>query len=156
MANDFYIKLLKYISQEREAFNILVATDNALGLNVTSDDIINYLEFFGDNNNFQSSLIGKIIITEGDILSTLRIIYDIKDYQGEYTLYINKDNVGTNAYLVSRANQIYKELGLNLNITIDYSDNYNKYLNDLVTIVGSETFVNTASIDFTNANKIIM
>lgn len=154
--NHFYVELLKFISEEREAFNTLLDTDNTLGLNVTSDDIVNYLEFANNDDIFNSLIIGNVIITEGDILSVLRIIKDIMKYEGEYTLYINEDNPGTITYLITRANLIYKELSLNLSIKIDYSENYNKYLNELVTIIGSEDFVNTASKDFLKANKIIM
>jgi len=77
-------------------------------------------------------------------------------YEGEYTIYINDDNLGTNTYLISRANKIYKELNINVEIKIDYSDNYNSYINNLVTLYGSENFVETANIDFPNANKIIV
>lgn len=154
--NNFYIRLLKFISEDREAFNTLVDTDNTLGLNVTSDNIINYLEFGINNDIFKSPIIGNVIITEGDILSTLKIISNLTKYEGEYILYINEDNAGTNTYLVTRANLIYKEMNLNLNISIDYSENYNKYLDRIVTLIGSEDFLKTASKDFTKANQILV
>lgn len=156
MENNFYIDMLKYISAEREAFDKLVSTDNVLGLNVSSDDIISYLEFAREDDNIKNPIIGNIIITEGDVLSVLRIIYDIMNYEGEYTLYINEDNVGTITYLISRANILYKEYKLNLFLKIDYSENYNKYLDEIVTIIGSYEFVSVASKDFKSANKIIM
>lgn len=154
--NNFYIRLLKFISEDREDFNMLVDTDNTLGLNVTSDDIINYLEFGINNDIFKSPIIGNVIVTEGDILSTLKIISNLTKYEGEYILYINEDNAGTITYLVTRANLIYKEMNLNLNITIDYSENYNKYLDKIVTLIGSKEFLNTASKDFTKANQILV
>ena len=117
---------------------------------------MNYLEFSNDNNTLNGPIIGNNIITEGDILSVLKIINDLQNYSGEYILYINNDNMGSNTYLVSRANKLYKENGLDLYIKIDYSENYNAYINSLVNLIGSEDFVNTSSIDFVNSNKIIV
>jgi len=154
MNNNLYKRLLEFISEERESFDMLIEADNTLGLNVTSEDIINFLEFSNDLS--KNVLAGNIIITEGDILSILKLIKDLMYYEGEYTIYINDDNLGTNTYLISRANKIYKELNINVEIKIDYSDNYNSYINNLVTLYGSENFVETANIDFPNANKIIV
>ena len=153
---NIYIKLLEKIINEKESFDLLTDTDNTLGLNVTSEDIINYLEFSREGNELNGPLIGNIIITEGDILSILKIINDLKNYCGEYILYINNDNAGTITYLVKRANEIYKELEINVFIKIDYSDNYNAYLNELVSIIGSEEFILESEADFSNANHIIV
>ena len=152
--NNIYSRLLQYIGEERSAFNTLVDTDDILGLNVTPREIIEFLEFSISSQLLPSPIVGKIIITEGDTLSILKIINDISRYNGEYILYINGDNAGTNTYLVSRANMIYEEFNLKVKINIDYSDNYNKYLNELVSIVGSDNFVSTASKDFDKANRI--
>ena len=156
MINSVYKKLLDYINSERESFNMLVDADNILGLNVDSEDIISYLEFASDNNSLNGPILGNVIITEGDALSVLKIINDLKTLHGKYVLYINDSNIGTITYLVSRANLCYKDLGLDIIIEIDYSENYNKYLDTLVTVVGSEEFVLESEIDFTNANKIIV
>ena len=66
------------------------------------------------------------------------------------------DNLGTITYLVKLANKVYQELNINVVLEIDYSKNYNRYLNELVTIIGSDDFVKTTSIDFPNANQIIL
>lgn len=155
MINDVNSKLLEIIKTEREAFDTLINADNVLGLNVTSTDIISYLEFSTSNDILNYPIIGNVIISEGDLITILKVIRELVNYEGKYTLYINDDNVGTITYLVKRANSIYKELNINLEIEIDYSKNYNKYLNKLVTIIGSEDFVETASKDFENANKIV-
>lgn len=154
--NSIYKKILEIINAEKEAFDTLISADNVLGLNVTSEDIISYLEFVSDDNSLSGPIIGNVIITEGDILSVLKIINDLKNNTGEYILYINDDNLGTITYLVSRANMIYKEFGLNLIIKIDYSDNYNAYLDTLVTIIGSLEFIEESKLDFSNANHIIV
>lgn len=151
-----YKRLLEIINNELDSFDTLISADNVLGLNVTTEEIINYLEFASDNYSLNSPIIGNIIITEGDILSVLKILNDLKNYSGEYILYINGDNLGTITYLVSRANMIYRENNLNLLIKIDYSENYNNYLNELVTLIGSETFIEESFDDFSNANKIIV
>jgi len=156
MINSIYKRLLEKILEEKESFDTLISADNVLGLNVTSEDIINYLEFANDDNTLNGPIIGNVIITEGDILSILKIVNDLKNYSGEFTVYINEDNLGTNTYLITRANQIYKEYNMNLNIKIDYSENYNLYLKTLVTIIGSKEFIEESKMDFDNANHIIV
>ena len=156
MNNSIYKRLLEIISNELEAFNTLISADNVLGLNVTSEEILNYLEFAKDENSLSGPILGNVIITEGDILSILKIINDLKYNEGEYLLYINNDNLGTITYLVSRANMIYKEFGINIKIQIDYSDNYNVYVNTLVSIIGSDAFILESKKDFNNANQIMM
>jgi len=156
MKNNIFKKLLEYINEERESFETLISADNILGLSLNSDDIINYLEFVNEDNILKLPIVGNIIITEGDILSVLKVIHDIVNYQGEYVIYINEENVGINIYLIDRANKIYNELNLNVKLSVDFSRNYNDYLDSLVTILGSENFVLTASKDFKNVNKIIV
>ena len=156
MNNSIYRMLLNKIEEEKESFDMLIDADNVLGLNVSSDDIINYLEFASDDKSLNGPILGNVIITEGDILSILKIINDLKNNTGEYILYINNDNIGTISYLISRANKIYKDLGLDLLIKIDYSDNYNEYLDTLVTVIGSDAFIKESEIDFNNANHIIV
>ena len=156
MSNNVYKRLLEIIKSEEEDFKTLVDADNILGLNVTPEDIINYLEFTQDEKVLNDSIIGNILITEGDILTVLKIIHDIVNYSGKYIIHINDDNIGTNTYLVKLANKIYQELNLNVELEIDYSKNYNKYLNELVTIIGSDNFVKTVAMDFPNAKEIII
>ncbi len=153
---NIYKKLLTVINNEYEAFQTLVNADNSLGLNVTCDDIINYLEFSPQYMFSDSPIAGNILITEGDILSILKIFHNLINYEGEFILYINNDNPGTITYLVTKMNEIYKNLNINIVIKIDYSNNYNDYLNSLVTIIGSEEFVETAKKDFKNANQVIV
>lgn len=154
--NSVYQRLLKIINSEVNDFKTLVNVDNVLGTGVTSEEILNYLEFTQDGYVLNAPIVGNILITEGDILSVLKIIHDIVNYTGKYILYVNDDNIGTNTYLVKLANKIYKELNINVVLEIDYSKNYNKYLNELVTIIGSDNFVKTVSYDFPNANQIII
>lgn len=156
MSYGIYKELLLKITEEINSFQILVDADNVLGLNVSADDIISYLEFFIGREALSSPIVGNILITEGDILSVLKIINDISYQKGEFTLFINNDNVGTITYLVSRANKIYQNMNLNVKINIDYSDNYNNYLNELVNVIGSKDFIETTSKDFSNCNQIIV
>ena len=156
MTSSIYKKLLNMIMAEKNNFDILVSADNVLGLNVSSDDIVNYLEFSNDLNSLNSPIIGNVLITEGDILSVLKIINDLRNNTGEYIIYINDDNLGTISYLVGKANKIYRELEKDISLKIDYSKNYNAYLNTLVTIVGSKEFNKETEKDFSNANHIIV
>lgn len=156
MNNDIFMNLLNKIMEEKESFDMLIDADNILGLNVSSEDIINFLEFNNSSELLSNSIVGNIIITEGDILSILKLIHDLVYYEGEYILYINNDNIGTITYLVSRANQIYKNFNIDVSITIDYSDNYNKHLDEQVTILGSSNFVNTAYADFKKYHLIVV
>ncbi len=156
MNSDVYKNLLSIIETDYESLQMLVEADNVLGLNVSIDDITSYLEFFNKDKALVNPIVGNTIITEGDILSILKIINDLVYYEGEYTLYINDDNIGTITYLVKCANYIYNTLGKNIHINIDYSDNYNKYVNELVTVIGSNEFVLASSKDFNNSNQIIV
>ena len=156
MNNDIFNYLLNKILEEKNDFELLVEADNILGLNVKSEDIINYLEFNNNEELLNNKIIGNIIITEGDIISVLKIIHDLVYYEGEYLLYINDDNIGTISYLVSRANDLYNKFELNVKININYDDNYNKFLHEQVTIIGSSEFVNTAYIDFDNYQLIVV
>lgn len=151
-----YSSLLEIINNELDSFDTLISADNVLGLNVSSEDIINYLEFASDNTSLNGNIMGNIIITEGDILSILKVLNDLKNYNGEYLLYINGDNLGTITYLVSRVNKIYKDNFINVVIKIDYSENYNEYVNELVTIIGSEEFILESENDFSNKVTIIV
>ena len=154
--NNVYKRMLEIIKSEEADFKTLVNADNVLGNSVTSEEILNYLEFTQDENVLNAPIVGNILITEGDILSILKIIHNIVNYSGKYIIHINDDNLGTNTYLVKLANKIYQELKVNVVLEIDYSKNYNKYLNELVTIIGSDNFVKTVSYDFPNANQIII
>ncbi len=156
MNNNVYKRLLEIIKSEEADFRTLVDADNIFDLNVTADDILNFLEFSSQDEILSAPIVGSILITEGDILTILKIIHDIVNYSGKYILFINDDNLGTNTYLVKLANKIYKEYNLNVEIELDYSKNYNHYLNELVTIIGSEDFVKTSVGDFQNANQIIL
>ena len=149
MNNLIFLNLLNIINDDIDTFNSLVLYDNALGLGVTTDDITNYLEFDNSDSNILSQNIeSNIIITEGNVLSILKIIHDLANYEGDYILYINTENMAINTYLITKVNYIYKELELNVHIILDYSDNYNKYLNNKVTLIGSNDFINTACKDF--------
>ncbi len=153
--NSLYKRLVDIINSNKEKFLTLINADNRENLNISGEEVLNYLEFFPNEKALKYPIVGTTIITEGDILTILKIIHDIADYEGIYTIFINADNMGTNAYLIKKANEICQQLKINVELKIDYSRNYNAYLTSLVTIIGSQIFVETASLDFDNANKII-
>ncbi len=156
MTNNIYGELLKYIKEEMPSFQKIVNIDNTLSLNVTEDEIINYLEFASLNLEEKIPIKGKVIITEGDVLTILKVINSLVSLKGRYTIYINNDNISINTYFVNRANLIIENLNLKAHLIVDYSLNYNKYLDKEVTIVGSEDFVMTAKQDFPLGNPVIL
>lgn len=156
MNNGIYSVLLEYIQKDEEAFNALVNSDNIYGLGTTKEEIIEYLEFTNEDYVLSSKINNNVLITEGDILSVLKIIHDITYYEGKYILYINNDNAAIITYIIKCVNRIFENYNLKIRIKIDYSRNYNDYLNIPVTLIGSEDFVNTARKDFSNAQQIIV
>ncbi len=154
--NDFYEKLLIKIEDNIDNFKTLISLDNALGNNFNIEDIINFLKFPKDFNFISDKIIGNILITEGDIFTIIKLLQKLSNLEGNYILYINNFNEATNSFLVMISNKIYKEMNKNINITIDYDQNYNKYLNEMVNIIGSEEFVNTAKKDFSHYNEVII
>lgn len=151
-----YNELRQIIDKYYKDFVRLVNKDNTLGLNVSPEEVISYLEFSSDESFLSSPIVGNIIITEGDILSTLKVIKTLTKYDGSYLLYINGDNLNLNTFFIRMANMLYMKLGINVKIKLDYSKNYNSYLGALVNLVGSNNFVTSAKEDFSSANQIIV
>ncbi len=154
--NEIYNQLLQVINYDREAFDKVVYADNPSGIGINSNDLIEYLEFSINEDYLNHEIKTKVIITNGDVYTTLKIIHDLAFEKGIYILYINDNNVSTNYYFVSMVNKIYEKLNINVNINIDMRKNYNDYLNEEVTIIGSSNFVREAKKDFTKANVIII
>ncbi len=154
MNNGIYELLSQKIINNIDEFNNLLNLDNPLGLEPTTNDILEYLEFTNTETVLNDNNFNNVIITEGDVLSTLKIIHDLSFYEGSYILYINDNNKAINTFLIRLACQIYNEYELNIKIKIDYSKNYNDFLEVPVTLIGSEEFINAAAKDFVNCNKI--
>lgn len=154
--NNVFVALYNKILSDKDDFNLLMKVDKIINLNIGVDEILNFLEFSNDIKNLNGDINNNIIITEGDVISILRIIHDLAYNTGYFLLYINDDNKAIITYIVKNANSIYKELNIEVEIKIDYSKNYNNYLENDVTIVGSEVFVNTAKEDFANCETIIV
>lgn len=146
-------KLLEYISTEREPLEILLKSDNEYEP-VCISDITNSLVSIANEEPLEIK--NKKLLTEGDILTILRIICSLISYTGDYILFINETNMGFITYIVDRANTIYESLNLNVKINIDYSKNYNSYLASTITLIGSEDFINTSKPDFINPELIYL
>jgi len=152
MNNIFINKLIDNLTMEPNIESIL-AIDNAYNLNVTYEEIINFLTKIS-TQFIIPKINNDIIITEGSILDTINIIITISYNPKNYTLYINDTNNLTNTYLIDLSNKIYEELGIPAFIKIDYSRNYNNYLTNSVTLMGSKDFLETAKVDFHNPELI--
>ena len=156
MNNGIYGVLLEYLTNDLENFSKLLNLDNPLGLGPTVDDILEYLEFTNTETVLDQEIHNKVLITEGDILSVLKIVHDISFLEGDFLLYINAENEAIISYLIKIVNKIFIDYDLKLRIKIDYDLNYNAYKDAPVTIIGSEEFVNTAGKDFQNKEIIIV
>ena len=156
MNNGIYDVLLEYLANDLENFSKLLNLDNPLGLGPTVDDILEYLEFTNTETVLDKEINNKVLITEGDILSVLKIVHDLAFLEGDFLLYINDENKAIISYLIKIVNKIFVDYDLKLRIKIDYDMNYNAYKDTPVTIIGSEEFVNTAGKDFQNKEIIIV
>ncbi len=156
MNNGIYDVLLEYLTNDLENFSKLLNLDNPLGLGPTVDDILEYLEFTNTETVLDKEINNKVLITEGDILSVLKIVHDISFLEGDFLLYINAENEAIISYLIKIINKIFIDYDLKLRIKIDYDLNYNAYKDAPVTIIGSEEFVNTAGKDFKNKELILV
>lgn len=150
-----YDKLLVVIQNNYDDFIRLVNADNTLGLNTTPEEIIDFLEFASDDLEV-GEITSNIIITEGDILSILKVIGILTSYSGNYIIYINEDNINTNTFFIRIANMLYFKLGVNIKLKVDYSKNYNDYLEEKVMLIGSKNFASYAHDDFREVNEIIV
>ncbi len=156
MNNGIYDVLLEYLTNDLDNFSKLLNLDNPLGLGPTVDDILEYLEFTNTETVLEKEINNKVLITEGDILSILKIVHDLAFLEGDFLLYINAENKAIISYLIKIVNKIFVDYDLKLRIKIDYDLNYNAYKDTPVTIIGSEEFVNTAGKDFNNKELIIV
>lgn len=150
MNNELTKELLKQIDTDRESLNIILENDriyNPLKL----DDLIRLI--YTNKDSFLT-FNGHTLLTEGEIESIIKIIISLTQHEGNYILFINESNVGTITYLIKKTNKIYETLGINVFIEIDYSKNYNYYMNNHVTLIGSNDFVNTSKHDFLDAELI--
>jgi len=150
MNNEVTKELLKNIDNDRESLNIILENDriyNPLKL----DDLIRLIYI---NKDSFLPFNGHTLLTEGDIEAIIKIIISLTRQEGNYILFINHSNIGTITYLIKAINKIYERLGINVFIEIDYSRNYNFYMNDHVTLIGSKDFVNTSKHDFIDAELI--
>lgn len=154
--NEIYNNILEIINKNRKSFDIVVSADNLNELNITSEEIINFLEYSVKEEYLSDEIKTKVIITNGNVLCTLKIIHDLAFEEGNYILFINEENVSINYFFVDIVNVIYRKLKINVQIKLDLNINYNKYLDKDVTLIGDETFINEAKNDFQNVSTIIV
>ena len=154
--NEIYNKLLEVISSHPEEFKTVLDADSTEENKLDASDFFDFLEFSINEDYLSKEINTSIIITNGDIYGTLKIIHDLAFKTGNFILFVNENNVATNYYFVTMANMIYENLGLNVHLKIDLNRNYNKYLTKDVTIIGNMEFTREAKVDFPNANLIII
>ena len=104
------------------------------------------------NRFFSSPIIGNIIISDGDVYNTLKIINDLAFLKGNFLL-LTKGNI--NDYFIKRANNIYQDLNLNVSLELKNIEDYSLYLDSYLTIIGNEEFVLRIKDSFKYSNYII-
>lgn len=104
------------------------------------------------NRFFSSPIIGNIIISDGDVYNTLKIINDLAFLKGNFLL-LTKGNI--NDYFIKRANNIYQDLNLNVSLELKNIEDYSLYLDSYLTIIGNEEFVLKIKDSFKYSNYII-
>ena len=104
------------------------------------------------NRFFSSPIIGNIIISDGDVYNTLKIINDLAFLKGNFLL-LTKGNI--NDYFIKRANNIYQDLNLNVSLEFKNIEDYSLYLDSYLTIIGNEEFVLRIKDSFKYSNYII-
>ena len=104
------------------------------------------------NRFFSSPIIGNIIISDGDVYNTLKIINDLAFLKGNFIL-LTKGNI--NDYFIKRANNIYQDLNLNVSLELKNIEDYSLYLDSYLTIIGNEEFVLRIKDSFKYSNYII-
>lgn len=104
------------------------------------------------NRFFSSPIIGNIIISDGDVYNTLKVINDLAFLKGNFLL-LTKGNI--NDYFIKRANNIYQDLNLNVSLELKNIEDYSLYLDSYLTIIGNEEFVLRIKDSFKYSNYII-
>ena len=89
MNNGIYSVLLEKITDNEDDVKRLISLDNPLGLGPNYSDMMEYLEFTNIDKVLGDNKFNKVIITEGDILSTLKVIHDLSFWENNYILFIN-------------------------------------------------------------------
>ena len=144
--NDFINKLLDFYKEEDEVLEKIINIDNKFGTsNYSYDEIYNIIcefEVSGIRINKDT-----LFITDGDIKNTLNILCNmVNEFDNNAIIYICRDNVGINKWLVSRYNEIVSN-----NVSIDTDNSYDKYIgnnNYNVFPIGNEEFIMEVSNDF--------
>ena len=104
------------------------------------------------NRFFSSPIIGNIIICDGDVYNTLKIINDLAFLKGNFIL-LTKGNI--NDYFIKRANNIYQDLNISVTLELKNIEDYSLYLDSYLTIIGNEEFVLKIKDSFKYSNYII-
>lgn len=154
--NEIYKRLLEIISKHPLEFKSVLDADSTKENKLDASDFFDYLEFSVNEEYLSKEINTSIIITNGDVYVTLKVIHDLAFKSGNFIIFINENNAATNYYFVTMANKIYEDLELDVHIKIDLNRNYNSYITKEVTLIGNEKFINEAKNDFEKCNYIVL
>lgn len=147
--SNFLLELLTSIKNNKEKIYKLLNIDNSiLNTNITYEDLYNWLVVYIKNKDQKNINIIKdtLFITEGLPHLTIQILDMISSSTNENIIFINREFVAINKWLISEFKNITHK-----NIILDIDNNYNKYINSnkyQVIPIGEQALINQVKEDF--------
>ena len=135
---DFKQYLFEKTIKDENLINELIKIDNSIQLGNISQ---NYFRRLLLSNNVTYDQITRRInlITDGEITTTILMLY--KYGPNINTINVNMKNLGINKWLIKTANEYFNNY-YGINIDLDISNNYNRFVNDdLIFVGGFKEFV---------------
>ena len=143
--------LLISINDERKVVEELLAIDNDIQTtSLKIEDIENFIKDNISKHKFFSLTLTNdvVILTEGNPLLIIQIL---NDFSGRATnLFISREYVAINKWLVKKCLEYLSGLGVIIDITVDIEASYNHYLDydEEIMIVGTDSYLEGTQNDF--------
>lgn len=143
-------KILDNLLFEKDIIEQLIEIDNdKMNKRINFEDYYNAIKIYSDNyyNNLELKE-DTLFITEGEPLITIKLLNQLQDVDVKCVIFINQGYIAMNKWLMNQFYTITK----NSNVEIDYSINYNKYIdkNYKVFPIGEDGLINRVIADFYN------
>lgn len=143
-------KILDNLLFEKDIIEQLIEIDNdKMNKRINFEDYYNAIKIYSDNyyNNLELKE-DTLFITEGEPLITIKLLNQLQDVDVKCVIFINQGYIAMNKWLMNQFYTVTK----NSNVEIDYSINYNKYIdkNYKVFPIGEDGLINRVIADFYN------
>lgn len=143
-------KILDNLLFEKDIIEQLIEIDNdKMNKRINFEDYYNAIKIYSDNyyNNLELKE-DTLFITEGEPLITIKLLNQLQDIDVKCVIFINQGYIAMNKWLMNQFYTVTK----NSNVEIDYSINYNKYIdkNYKVFPIGEDGLINRVIADFYN------